>query len=258
MPSGYCLAHLDLAPRQHRQAALDARRGSSSARGYGGRWKRLRVAILNRDPFCLIATHCNGTAPSVEVDHIVAKRDGGTDDEGNLQGACKPCHSAKTHREGRLAPSVEFDTPVVVVCGPPGSGKSTYIADRRRWGEVVVDYDHILAALSGLPAHERPASVRPFADAARAAVLNVVRTAEVPRVWIVATAATRALRDAYRQRFDATVVVLETDATACAARVASDGTRGPAEAKALREAVDRWWRAYERDERDEIVNHVQR
>jgi 5-methylcytosine-specific restriction endonuclease McrA len=36
---------------------------------------------------------------SEEVDHIVPKKQGGTDDESNLQSLCKPHHSAKTARE---------------------------------------------------------------------------------------------------------------------------------------------------------------
>jgi 5-methylcytosine-specific restriction endonuclease McrA len=35
-------------------------------------------------------------APSTDVDHIVPKEQGGTDDEENLQGACHACHSWKT------------------------------------------------------------------------------------------------------------------------------------------------------------------
>ena len=37
--------------------------------------------------------------PSTEVDHVVPKACGGTDDPSNLQGSCRKCHSAKTARE---------------------------------------------------------------------------------------------------------------------------------------------------------------
>ncbi len=37
--------------------------------------------------------------PTVEVDHIIPKALGGTDERSNLQGLCRSHHSAKTMRE---------------------------------------------------------------------------------------------------------------------------------------------------------------
>jgi 5-methylcytosine-specific restriction protein A len=70
----------------------DRSRGSSSERGYGAEWRKLRAAILRRDPWC---TDC-GQEKSTEVDHVVPKSEGGTDDPRNLRGMCKSCHSRKT------------------------------------------------------------------------------------------------------------------------------------------------------------------
>lgn len=36
---------------------------------------------------------------SAFVDHVVPKFEGGTDDEGNLETLCRPCHTAKTDAE---------------------------------------------------------------------------------------------------------------------------------------------------------------
>ena len=74
----------------------DRARGSSAARGYGARWRRLRELVLQRDPFCK-GPDC--LAISAEVDHIVSRLRGGDDSLGNLQGLCKPCHSRKTALE---------------------------------------------------------------------------------------------------------------------------------------------------------------
>lgn len=256
VPRGYCPAHTNLDPRAERQRALDARRGSSSARGYGGRWRRLREAVLNRDPFCRLRTKCKGS-PSTEVDHIIAKRNGGTDHESNLQGVCKACHSHKTAHEVGFVPTEHgYTTPVVVVCGPPGAGKSSFVLERARWGELVVDYDALMHAMSGLPSHERPANLRPFVEAARDSVLALIGIVECPRAWVIATGATRAARNMLRMRFKraVTVVVLETSPTECWRRVKDDPERGNAEAAGLRDSVDSWWRKYERDERDDIVH----
>ncbi len=68
------------------------------------RWQRIRKAILQRDPICVIADLCvkyYGTAlPSSDVDHIIPYRAGGAPyDLSNLQGLCKFCHSKKSAKE---------------------------------------------------------------------------------------------------------------------------------------------------------------
>lgn len=49
---------------------------------------------LRANPLCV---ECDGAA--TEVDHIVPKSQGGTDEWGNLQALCKSCHSRKTARQ---------------------------------------------------------------------------------------------------------------------------------------------------------------
>lgn len=90
-------------PKTHMQRIMDGRpkridaspRPSSSAQGYGRTWQRLRRMVLAGQPVC---ADCQ-RAPATEVDHIVSKRKGGTDDRSNLIGLCCSCHSKKTCRE---------------------------------------------------------------------------------------------------------------------------------------------------------------
>jgi 5-methylcytosine-specific restriction protein A len=86
-----CPVHAVLRPRW---AAHD--RVSSAARGYGSAWRRLRLFVLNEEPLC----HYCRRRPSTEVDHVIPKCDGGTDDRANLAGTCTPCHDEKTRGEG--------------------------------------------------------------------------------------------------------------------------------------------------------------
>lgn len=72
--------------------------GSASSRGYGARWRKLRLAILRRDPVCVICRR----KPAGVVDHITPKAAGGTDDEANLRGLCRGCHAAKTAQDAQL------------------------------------------------------------------------------------------------------------------------------------------------------------
>ena len=81
----------------------DAVRGNRHERGYGAAWEKLRAEVLKRDEGlcqpCLFGQM--RPTPATEVDHIVPKAQGGTDDPSNLQSICTSCHRAKTSRESR-------------------------------------------------------------------------------------------------------------------------------------------------------------
>jgi 5-methylcytosine-specific restriction protein A len=80
----------------------DPLRDSSSARGYGSAWQKLRREILERDRgLCQPCQRSGRVTLAREVDHIVNKARGGTDDPGNLQAICRVCHQQKTARESR-------------------------------------------------------------------------------------------------------------------------------------------------------------
>jgi len=70
-------------------------------------WRKLRRLILERDPVCRDPSGC--TRPATDVDHVVARRAGGTDDPPNLRGLCHRHHSSKTARvDGRWGRRSDF------------------------------------------------------------------------------------------------------------------------------------------------------
>lgn len=90
-----CAAHKVLAG-----SFADKRRGSSQERGYGRQWVHARNRVMLRD--CGICQPCKADGivhMGTEVDHIVPKAEGGTDDDANLQTICKARHRAKTQAE---------------------------------------------------------------------------------------------------------------------------------------------------------------
>jgi 5-methylcytosine-specific restriction protein A len=82
---------------------LDRQRPSAARRGYGSRWRRARAAFLARHPLCAACRSQGRVVPATVVDHVTPHR--GDQrlfwDEANWAPACKPCHDAKTAREGR-------------------------------------------------------------------------------------------------------------------------------------------------------------
>lgn len=89
---------------------------SSSARGYGAEWRKLRARKLKATPWCEDPYHVHRAAEhappnamtrtprprrpaAVTVDHLVPKSQGGTDAWENLMSLCQPCHNRKTSND---------------------------------------------------------------------------------------------------------------------------------------------------------------
>jgi 5-methylcytosine-specific restriction protein A len=110
---GYCPEHAHREVK--RKHEYEQQRGSSTARGYGQAWRKLRIRILARDAICKggYDITCGGRNLSQHCDHIVRREDGGTDEESNLQGLCAPCHRLKTVCENAGMPLPERVTFVI-------------------------------------------------------------------------------------------------------------------------------------------------
>ena len=94
---GYCDAHASERTGWSKRQQV---KGNTTERGYGHAWRKLRAQVLERDGYLCQACKAKGRiTPATDVDHIVNKASGGTDDIGNLQALCKPCHKAKTQAE---------------------------------------------------------------------------------------------------------------------------------------------------------------
>lgn len=70
---------------------------SSARRLRGSAWVALRAEILRRDcGLCQVCKRAGRVTLARDVDHVHELADGGTDDTGNLEAICGPCHVAKT------------------------------------------------------------------------------------------------------------------------------------------------------------------
>jgi 5-methylcytosine-specific restriction protein A len=94
---GFCDNHKSFATGWHLN---EQRNGNRHKRGYGTSWEKLRKVILRRDLYlCQEHLRKGMYVEGNHVDHIMPKSLGGTDEQGNLQTLCKPCHETKTANE---------------------------------------------------------------------------------------------------------------------------------------------------------------
>ena len=89
----HVLGCLTISCEEHPSPRRPSRRPSSHSRGYGAGWRRKRALFLARFPVC-----ANCGEPATDVDHILPRRQGGSEHESNLQALCHSCHSVKTSR----------------------------------------------------------------------------------------------------------------------------------------------------------------
>ena len=82
-----------------------AKNGNSRHKaGYGSDWDKIRKAVLIRDRYlCQTCLRLSVMREAKQVDHMVPKSLGGTNESANLEAICYPCHKIKTNREAAAA-----------------------------------------------------------------------------------------------------------------------------------------------------------
>jgi len=90
---------------------------------------------------------------------------------------------------------------LTVVIGPPAAGKSTWVLQRAKPTDIVIDYDRIAVALAGLGAdtHDHTPAIAAVTKAARTAAIEAaVRQAEATDVWLIHSSPGQRRLDQYR------------------------------------------------------------
>lgn len=125
-------------------------------RGAAGVARRLRLWSVS--PHCAMCGTLTDYPAGFELDHRIPLFAGGEDKDSNLQVLCITHHREKSVVEradishAALYPDWLRPTPnLTIVCGPPGSGKSTYVQTHMKEGDTVLDLDLLKAEVTGLP-----------------------------------------------------------------------------------------------------------
>ncbi len=130
--------------------------------------------------------------------------------------------------------------PVEVVCGPPGSGKSTYVAELADPEDLVLDVDVMAARICGCAIYCADQSGRMEALRARNLILYRLRKPiRQKKVWLIVTAGTQLQRDFWSARYGP-LTIMQTGKDVCIARIRSDTRRPAAVMNSSIQAVHKW------------------
>ena len=206
-------------------------------RGYPSNWQDVARMYLDSNPWCK-AERCR--EPATQCDHIIPLADGGLNDSSNYQGLCASCHGRKTARE------CNSTTTLMILYGPPGAGKTTYAKQHMKRGELLIDFESIQSAITGLAVHDHDDKSVGFVIAARSAMLDALDTGHqnIHRVWLPTTSSNDV--DRWRGRGQRSrVIVFEASASRCMSQIKRDSSRhySPGYWEPL---IDTWWAEYDR------------
>lgn len=241
--------------RARHQSEHDAKRGSAASRGYGPEWRRYRIGYLVNHPLCVMCADAGVLAAAALVDHIEPHR--GDQDlfwsASNHQALCYSCHTRKTAREGgRVEESLWHPAglrpsrvPLTIVCGPPASGKSTYVERHARASDLVIDLDAIGAKLTG--SSERTWSrkwIKAAAIERNAMLASLAGEVKARAAWFVVSEPDGQWRRWWQACLGPkAVIVLGVSADECIRRIRADPFRAK-RADIECAAVANWWRRY--------------
>lgn len=132
---------------------------------YGSsRWRKTSERFRKANPLC-VRCKANGLVVASQVaDHVTPhKGDESSFWTGELQALCKTCHdlksiveddsaggTAQTHPEWLPKPAC----PVILVCGAPGAGKTTWAKAQAGKADTVIDLDDCFTAVCGVHGHK--------------------------------------------------------------------------------------------------------
>lgn len=245
---GYCDEH-----RRTEWRRDSAARGSAVERGYDGRWHKIRAQKLKADPLC---ARCEARG-RVTVADVVHHRDHNpfNNHPDNHESLCRACHDIE-HSRGKQGPSKpewlpKPAIPVVIVSGPPGSGKTTYAKAQAGAGDIVIDLDDIGNEIAPSRREYHDWDKRHLKQALyiRNRRIAALSKAKGGTAYLILTVPKREDRQWWIDKLNAQSVVMATPADVCIERLKEDGRAD----EPLKNVVRQWWFEYNPIEGERVM-----
>lgn len=239
---------------KHRDTKTDDERWFYSSR----RWTNFSLRHRLHEPFCRTCLGAGRFTLGKISDHILPIREGGPRwDDGNVQTLCRECDQRKRQQESQRSRKVlaidderrrlpldipRSRIPITIICGPPGSGKSTYLREHSSPNDLVIDLDQIFQQLSGLPEHQTHAAwLVPALEERNRLLRNLATDTQHERAWFVISLPVILERQIWSEMLGAEVMVLATPLNECIRRIHADPMRAGHRERMIA-AAEWWWK----------------
>lgn len=159
---------------------------------------------------------------------------------------------AESRMPSDLKPSL---IPLKIVCGPPGAGKSAYVRDHAKPGDLIICLDTILSNLSGQPEHQAPVQFLPRAIKIRNDMLRSLAMPgnTHPAAWFIVGCPDPNERKRWAAMLGAQLILMDTQPEECARRIKHDPAR-VGQHRPMIDNVLRWWRQNQHLRRHQRTN----
>lgn len=239
-----------------------------------------RAQQLQAEPLCKMCLAQGRTKAASVADHVVEhKGDEALFWEGELQSLCAPHHDStkqgdekrgfsgkvdangwptdprhmanggtgslsRDYEERRLPTDLKPSAiPLTILCGPPGSGKSTYLRQHAGPNDTIIDLDAIMQRISGLPEHHTsPRWLGKALDERNRQLRALATDTAHAKAWFIVAAPDPTERRTWARRLGGQVVTLDTPLAECIRRIEADPARR-GQTERMIEAAKAWWKA---------------
>ena len=201
-------------------------------------WKKSRLSYLESVHY--ICERCGAPAKVVHHRHYL-NEDNLSDplitlDHSNLEALCQDCHNREHHLNRKVGAGIAFDADgnlvkepdVFIVNGAPGSGKSSYVREHMKAGDIAFDLDLICSALAESDRiHADHRAVLAVALDMREAFYTAIehRRGRWQKAWIVTSTSKGSDVDELARRLQADVVTIDATLDECIEHIMRDETR---------------------------------
>lgn len=207
-------------------------------------WRAFRLAVIGeRGPRCEYCKERVAKAQELTLHHKIELTPENVNDAmialnpENVMVVHHGCHN-RIHKRN----AVRKGHRVFIVYGPPSSGKTTYVNENMESGDLVVDYDRIYRAISGLALYDKPNELLPNVRAVHGLLLDHIKTryGKWQTAWIIGGYADRYKREKLVEDLGAELVFIQATRDRCIERLKQDPDRKIRETE-WTGYIDRWF-----------------
>lgn len=193
-------------------------------------WRRLRNAFIKAYPLCAACEERGILKEGKVVDHTKPRRlyPALELDWNNLQTLCDSCHNSKSGKEGSKVYQKREERKAMfyIVYGAPGSGKTTYVLEKKAANDLVIDIDLIWQALTGMPMYSRNSLIEPYVYTAVDAIINdAVYATTAIDIWFITTNLSTPVVEKIKALSQHRIIPMNIDKQVCIDRINKDERR---------------------------------